>query len=167
MSKTDELERLKTMLEGANIDKATLVWLIIKEFRKEYGDKALMIARRAAYQRGAALGKRVRKCMEEKGRDINDLLEVRRSYVEVAGTTAKRRDLITEKNKLEYDILYCPSIEGLKKGGFSDEETSLYCEVMSETDKALPKEINPKIEVKPDGGLGKGKDTCHIIWEIK
>jgi hypothetical protein len=167
MEKISEEERLKKMVAGGLADKATLFGLLVTEFMKEYGDDALKIAKKAASKRGQALGKRIRKYMEEKGRDKNDLLQVRVSFAETSGSTASRKDLITEKNKLEYEITYCPWVAAWKEAGFSAQETAMFCDVMSESDNAFPQQINPKIQVKNDQGLGKGKTTCKVCWELK
>ena len=167
MSEVDEIKRLENMVEGGLVDKATIVGLFINEFRKEYGDESLKVAGRVQYKRGEALGKRIRKHMEEQGRDINDLSEIRKSHAEVSGSTSKRRDLDVGQNRLEYDVLYCPMVDGFKRAGFSEEEISVFCEVLNESDKALPKAINPRIELTNDMGLARGKSACRVIWEIK
>ena len=166
MDKIEE-ERLKNMLAGGVIDKATVFGLLVSEFRREYGDGALKVAKKAAYKRGYALGTRVRKYMEEKGRNINDLLVVRSSFAETSGSTAHRKDLVTDEKKLEYEITHCPWVAAWKEAGFSAEEIGVFCDVMSESDRALPEGINPKIQLKNDQGLGKGKAVCRVTWEIK
>ena len=37
--------------------------------------------------------------------------------------------------------------------------------VLAESDKAIPKAINPKIEMSNDQGLTKGKNGCRLLEE--